>query len=241
HLDEFLQAARRESRTTAAVPLPVVLDADYKAVNQLDIRGNQAKPSTYILDKEGNVRFAYVGAYDADRPSVKAILDQLDAIQGEQPPAGPAAGPPADGTAGTYLMIDADPEPGMTDARDVPPEGLPALMKGERVVLDSLSTIIARNGIDAALSLLSRAKRDVAERKANALFILYSDLHPVAEEIRIMRAADVIIELKEIIIMNEIERQLAVHKVRNAQVPKRLIPYNITEKGIELSTTSRVI
>ncbi|MDI9633303.1 MAG: ATPase domain-containing protein [Methanolinea sp.] len=147
----------------------------------------------------------------------------------------------ADGTPGTYLMIDADPEPGMTDARDVPPEGLPALMKGERVVLDSLSTIIARNGIDAALSLLSRAKRDVSERKANALFILYSDLHPVAEEIRIMRAADVIIELKEIIIMNEIERQLAVHKVRNAQVPKRLIPYNITEKGIELSTTSRVI
>jgi len=51
----------------------------------------------------------------------------------------------------------------------------------------------------------------------------------------------VVIELKEVIIMNEIERQLAVHKVRNSEVPRRLIPYNITEKGIELSTTSRVV
>jgi KaiC/GvpD/RAD55 family RecA-like ATPase len=147
----------------------------------------------------------------------------------------------ADGMTGTYLMIDSEVEPGMTDARDSPPEALLSLMKGDRVVLDSLSTIITRNGIDAAISLLSSVKKDIAERKANALFILYSDLHTTVEEIRIMRMADVVIELKEIIIMTEIERQLAVHKVRNAQVPKRIIPFNITEKGIELSTTSRVV
>jgi len=147
----------------------------------------------------------------------------------------------ADGTAGTYLMIDSEVEPGMADARGIPPEDLPGLMGGDRVVLDSLSTIVTRNGIDSAIDLVSLVKRDIAERKANALFILYSDLHTPYDEIRIMRLADVVIELKEIIIMNEIERQLAVHKVRNAEVPNRLIPYNITDKGIELSTTSRVV
>lgn len=86
HLDDFLNAARKEAKAAAAVPFPIVLDEDFKAVDQLDIRGNLAKPSTYILDKDGNVRFAYVGAYDSDRPSVKAMLDQLDAIQSEQVP-----------------------------------------------------------------------------------------------------------------------------------------------------------
>jgi len=147
----------------------------------------------------------------------------------------------ADGTTGTYLMIDGEVEPGMTDARGSPPEALPGLAKGDRVVIDSLSTIVTRNGIDSAISLLSLVRKDIAERKANALCILYSDLHAAFDEIRIQRIADVVIELKEVIIMNEIERQLAVHKVRNSEVPRRLIPYNITEKGIELSTTSRVV
>lgn len=41
--------------------------------------------------------------------------------------------------------------------------------------------------------------------------------------------------------MNEIERQLAVHKLKGMAVPRRLIPFLINEKGIELSTTSRVV
>lgn len=147
----------------------------------------------------------------------------------------------ADGASGTYLMIDSEVEPGMTDARESPLDTLPGLMKGDRIVLDSLSTVITRDGIDAAVRFLSSVRKEIGERKANAMFILYSDIHTTVDEIRIMRIADVVIELKEVIFMNEIERQLAVHKVRNAQVPKRLIPFNITEKGIELSTTSRVV
>ncbi|NYT17448.1 MAG: hypothetical protein GKC06_05525, partial [Methanomicrobiales archaeon] len=69
----------------------------------------------------------------------------------------------------------------------------------------------------------------------------YSNIHPPQEEIRVLRMADVVIELKTVTFVTEIERQLAVHKVKNNQVPKRLIPFNITEKGVELSTTSRVV
>jgi peroxiredoxin len=56
------------------------LDEDYQAVERLGIRADQAKPSTYILDKQGKVRFAYVGKDTTDRPSVKAMLDQLDKL-----------------------------------------------------------------------------------------------------------------------------------------------------------------
>ena len=64
------------------VPFQILLDEDFKAVDHFGIRGDLAKPATYILDKEGKVRFAYVGTSTADRPSLKALLKQLDAING---------------------------------------------------------------------------------------------------------------------------------------------------------------
>jgi len=146
-----------------------------------------------------------------------------------------------DGNTGSYLMIDGEVEQGMLNASGLTPDQLVELCKGDRVVVDSLSSIILSRGIDTAIAFLERVKKEISAREANIMLILYPDLHPSHEEIRIMRMADVVIELKEVIFMNEIERQLAVHKIRRGQVPKRLIPFNITEKGIELSTTSRVV
>lgn len=72
--------------TNQAAPFPVLIDVGLKAVDVLGIRKDLAKPATYILDPTGAVRFAYVGNSLADRPSVKALLQQLDAL------APPAAG-----------------------------------------------------------------------------------------------------------------------------------------------------
>jgi len=82
YLPDFAAAVTnvdREQADIAAVKWPVVLDPDLKAVNLLDIAADLAKPSTFIIDKQGNVVFAYVGANRTDRPSVKALLEQLDA------------------------------------------------------------------------------------------------------------------------------------------------------------------
>jgi peroxiredoxin len=81
HVDELVGKARQWSESPAKeVPFPVLLDEDFKAVDQLGIRGDLAAPSTYLLDKQGAVRFAYVGANANDRPSIAAILKQLDAL-----------------------------------------------------------------------------------------------------------------------------------------------------------------
>jgi len=146
-----------------------------------------------------------------------------------------------DKDSGSYLMIDGDVETGMSDARGATPEDLLSLSRGDRIVIDSLSSIILRFGFDEGLACMARAKQEICSRKGNVMFVLYSELHQTREEIQILRMADVVLELKEVIFMNEIERQLAVHKVKDMAVPKRLIPFNITEKGIELSTTSRVV
>ena len=56
-----------------------------------------------------------------------------------------------------------------------------------------------------------------------------------------MRAADVVIEFKTEISQSDIERTLAVQKIKDAAAPQRLLPFIITDKGIEASTTSRVV
>lgn len=90
HLGEFL-AKVNENNTqpaTQAAPFPLLVDIGLKAVDVLGIRRDLSKPATYILDETGAVRFAYVGKSLADRPSVRALLDQLDALKTATPSAG---------------------------------------------------------------------------------------------------------------------------------------------------------
>ena len=79
-LDEFIEAAKTGSKAQVdRVPFPLLLDEDFRAVDYFDIRSNLAHPSTYVIDKGGNVRLAYVGNdMTADRPSVAALLKQVE-------------------------------------------------------------------------------------------------------------------------------------------------------------------
>ena len=62
------------------VPFPILLDTDFRVVDAFGIRGNLAKPATYLFDKQGELRFAYVGETAYDRPSIRALTTQLELI-----------------------------------------------------------------------------------------------------------------------------------------------------------------
>lgn len=79
-LGTFVQAITYRGGPAGEPPFPLLLDVELKAVDKLGIRQNLSKPATYILDREGQTRFGYVGQTLADRPSIKAILAQLDTI-----------------------------------------------------------------------------------------------------------------------------------------------------------------
>lgn len=86
-LDEFLKKANDNNGMlgTNAPPFPLVVDIGLKAVDSLELRKDLSKAATYIVEPDGAIGFAYVGKSLADRPSVKALLAQLDSTQ-------PAAG-----------------------------------------------------------------------------------------------------------------------------------------------------
>lgn len=77
----FIAEVRKllNKKTGPVFPIQVLLDVDLKAVRALDIVGNLARPSTFVVDKDGNLAYSYVGSTPSDRP---ATLDVLAVLQG---------------------------------------------------------------------------------------------------------------------------------------------------------------
>ncbi len=145
------------------------------------------------------------------------------------------------GEEGTYFMNDGDVEVGMIDATEMHPEMYLTQMAGNRIVVDSLSAIIIKYGIEGALKFLRLTREEMKKRSANLMFVVYTGIHTPMEMTKIMRAADVVIEYKTNINQSDIERTLCVHKIKDSAAPLRLLPFLITDHGIEASTTSRVV
>jgi KaiC/GvpD/RAD55 family RecA-like ATPase len=142
---------------------------------------------------------------------------------------------------GTYLMNDGDPEIGMINVGEVHPSMYQDWLVGDRMVIDSLSSIVLKYGIDGTLQFLRQARGEIRETNANIMFLVYSGVHTPMEMTRLMRISDIVIEYKTAISQADIERTLAVQKIKRAAAPQRLLPFIITDNGIEASTTSRVV
>lgn len=62
------------------VPFPILLDPSLVFVDKLNLAAALAKPTSILLDKDGVVRWAYVGESYDDRPSAKELIHQIDLL-----------------------------------------------------------------------------------------------------------------------------------------------------------------
>ena len=64
-------------------PFPILSDSGRDAITDYGVLTdrNIARPSTFIIDKEGVIRWKYVGS-TGDRPDSGTVLEQLKAIEG---------------------------------------------------------------------------------------------------------------------------------------------------------------
>ena len=142
---------------------------------------------------------------------------------------------------GTYLILDAEPDEGMVDARHLPPDRLATMMKGERVVIDSLSSLVKKYTIEIAIQFMTICSRDTRKRGSNIIFLCYTgDVHEPMEMARIVRSVDIVLELFELVSGSDTVHIMSIKKNRGNRVPEEGIPYLITAKGLEPSTTRRV-
>jgi len=147
----------------------------------------------------------------------------------------------ADEEDGTYVRAEDIINHEKDRTAPIKPEMFLMQIDGGRIVLDSLTAIIERYGIDDALRLVRLLRDDVAKTGANLVFMVFSGIHSPMEMTKIMRESDIVIELKLHEGQSDLERTLSVQKIKGAMAPQRMLPFIITEKGIEASTTSRVV
>ncbi len=88
--DNLLQNARTQLESAdQEVPFTLLFDVGLAAITELGLKDKLSKPATYIINRDGEVIFAYEGkgAEDiTDRPSVSSILAQLDQIATPETP-----------------------------------------------------------------------------------------------------------------------------------------------------------
>ena len=73
------------SQETSVTKLNTLSDAEKKTINAYGIvnaeeHGGIAKPATFLIDKEGKIRFIYVGKTGADRPDDAITLSEIEKL-----------------------------------------------------------------------------------------------------------------------------------------------------------------
>ena len=75
----FLQAVKSVGGDEEKLP-HIALDTNLKLVSALDIGKELAKPTSILIDPDGNVAYTYVGADMVDRPSGEFLLQQTQKL-----------------------------------------------------------------------------------------------------------------------------------------------------------------
>lgn len=79
-VDELEKAILGGSIPNDDIPYPILVDFDLASTKELGLRAELAKPATYIINRDGSVVYAYVGRSLADRPTVDAVIAQLERL-----------------------------------------------------------------------------------------------------------------------------------------------------------------
>jgi peroxiredoxin len=102
---EMIHKSAGELSPTA--PFTVLIDPNCAAVEKLQLQEHLAKPASFIIDKAGHLRFAYVAtAGAADRPSGNELLRHVSQVNLDFP----AAKPPDSGSPESAAPKGTSPE-----------------------------------------------------------------------------------------------------------------------------------
>lgn len=68
------------------IQFPVLYDVQHQVISQWGLYNHfsdeRARPSTFIIDKQGNIRYRYLATTDVyDRPETDAVLHELRKLQ----------------------------------------------------------------------------------------------------------------------------------------------------------------
>ncbi|HEY3324282.1 MAG TPA: redoxin domain-containing protein [Planctomycetota bacterium] len=88
HIPDFIRSCRDYEKSDDPrfrLPFKLLLDVNQDVVRSLGIVSDLALPATFVLDKDGVVRFEYIGRTLSDRPNAETVLQEVKKIGAGQP------------------------------------------------------------------------------------------------------------------------------------------------------------
>ncbi len=82
----YINAAKKFLKKDFSIPFPILMDTGRKVAEAYGVlkksdSTSEIIVSTFIIDREGNIRLKYVGQDFSDRPPVPMLLETLDHLK----------------------------------------------------------------------------------------------------------------------------------------------------------------
>jgi len=128
-----------------------------------------------------------------------------------------------------------------SDAIPVLTEKIPqAISEGRWILLDSLSYLILTQKYGSVVKTVELLLNSAREHGGIHFLLLTQKMHGTETETTVQHLADGVMEFTASESAGGIDRRIRIKKMRRAVYEPRLIPFNITERGITIETAVRI-
>jgi len=130
----------------------------------------------------------------------------------------------------------------VADAIQVLKENVPkAIAEGRWVLLDSLSYLVLTQKYYSVVQTVELLLESARRHGGIHFLILTQKMHDTETETTMQHLADGVMEFTAHETAGGIDRRIRIKKMRRAVYEPRLIPFNITERGITIETAVRIV
>jgi KaiC/GvpD/RAD55 family RecA-like ATPase len=128
------------------------------------------------------------------------------------------------------------------DAINVLTESMPkTVAEGRWVLLDSLSYLVLTQKYYSVVQIVELLLENARKHGGIHFLLLTQKMHETEIETTMQHLADGVMEFAAHETAGGIDRRIRIKKMRRAVYEPRLIPFNITERGITIETAVRIV
>jgi KaiC/GvpD/RAD55 family RecA-like ATPase len=130
----------------------------------------------------------------------------------------------------------------VADAIQVLTQNMPkAVAEGRWVLLDSLSYLVLTQKYYSVVQMVELLLENARKHGGIHFLLLTQKMHDAETETTMQHLADGVMEFTANETAGGIDRRIRIKKMRRAVYEPRLIPFNITERGITIETAVRMV
>ncbi len=115
-----------------------------------------------------------------------------------------------------------------------------AIAEGRWILLDSLSYLVLTQKYSSVVKMVELLLENARKYGGIHFLLLTQKMHDIETEITMQHLADGVMEFTANETAGGIDRRIRIKKMRRAVYEPRLIPFNITERGIIIETAIRI-